>query len=219
MEKVKKNSLFPPLAKPQPHQQKQDNWKLSSEGQKVMSELEKRSRYYRQMRNRICAGYFEDGSEAAKEDEFELKRGSFCIACEQRISLQPSRKLTVNNINEFDRMNRRSMRQCVCILCKKVLTPTPHGLRQVSTEPCMGSRKDLSVEGQSSGWKDYTRRWNLKHQEDSMADFHISAMDYDSRLVSLQSRPDIEQQMPPKEVMLKSEKKCQSWLTKNHDYF
>lgn len=224
MEQVKKSNLFPPLVKPEIKKRQTNNWKLSTEGQQVMSELERRSRYYRQMRNKICGGLYESGIVTTQDKELNPEKEEFCIACDQRSLRQPAKRRCIDEIDDQLVVEGENLRHCLCILCKKVLRSTTQGFSKqhssVTPNTFPSVKKELvTLEGQSSFHRDNYYRWYTSRHQALLKDFRVSALDYDSRLASPQNRPEIEHQMPPKDVMMRSERKCQNWLLQNQDHF
>ena len=217
MEKVKKNNIFPPLVIPDAYKRKKVNSDLSKEGQRVKVELERRQIFHQLLRQRM-SNDVQQGRTNKQETEMEKNVGEFCAACSQRVSLQAGRRPSSKSIGRNSAASRGTLRQCICILCNKALTPTPHGLRNQILRNDESSKLRLD-KAKSEGIDKTEVSKSLANQYESGKDFQISSLNYDARLVTLQQRAEIEHYMPPKEVMRRSERKCQLWLMKNEEHF
>lgn len=218
MEKLKKNNIFPPLVIPDSCERKQFNSDLSKEGQRVKIELERRQIFHQLLRQRMSNNDMQRGRTNRHETEMENDVGEFCAACSQRVSLQAGRRPSNKSIGRNSAVSRGTLRQCICILCNKAVTPTPHGLRNQILTNTEGSKLRFD-KAKSEGIDKSEVSKSLSNQYESSNDFQISSLNYDARLVTLQQRAEIEHHMPPKEIMRRSERKCQLWLMKNEEHF
>lgn len=218
MEKLKKNNIFPPLVIPDSCERKQFNSDLSKEGQRVKIELERRQIFHQLLRQRMSNNDMQRGRTNRHETEMEKDVGAFCAACSQRVSLQAGRRPSNKSIGRNSAVSRGTLRQCICILCNKAVTPTPHGLRNQILTNTEGSKLRFD-KAKSEGIDKSEVSKSLSNQYESSNDFQISSLNYDARLVTLQQRAEIEHHMPPKEIMRRSERKCQLWLMKNEEHF
>lgn len=208
MEKLKKTNLFPPLAVPEAYKRRRLNTSLSKEGQTVKNELEHRQFIDQFLRQRVT-----------RESETDEKRNSlhgngieeFCIACAQRVSLQPL-VTTSRERRKNAALSRERLMGCICIICKRALPLSPHAA---------GSHRiviNSENHGQEQGNRTNTMNLDMRNKFEVQRDFQISSLNYDSRIEDMQHRLEIEQCMPPKEVIKRSERKCQLWLLRNEEH-
>ena len=207
MEKVKKSNLFPPLAIPEAYKRRKLNTGLSKEGQTVKNELENKHIIDHFLRQNISKELEKaELGVTAKDKRLE----TFCVACAQRVSLQPPRRPTSRERRHNAPLSKEKMMGCICIMCKKALPLSPHaaGNHRIIIN---NSVPEQDEEG-NIGAREVIKEFSLQK------DFRISSLDYDSRIEDMQYRVDNEHCMPPKEVIRRSERKCQLWLLRNEEH-
>ena len=210
MEKAEKSNLFPPLAVPEAYRRRKLNKGMSKEGQTVKNELEHRQIVNQFLRpNLISKEIDTDGKANAPRSK---SSGEFCVACEQRLCLQPSLRPGTREPRMHAALARERLMGCICIMCKKALPLSPHaaGHHRIIIN---SNKKYGQKQGKVRALADHTQR-----KPDAQKGFRISSLDYDSRIEKMQHGLDVEQCMPSKEVMRRSERKCQLWLFRNEEH-
>jgi len=205
MEKVNRSSYyFPPLAIPEAYKRRRLNTGLSKEGQTVRCELESNHVMNHFLKQNACKDDVKSGKEIASKDQ------QFCVACAQRASLQsttrPTSRPTSRARKDNGTFSKGRIKGCMCILCSKELPLSPQA-----------ANHQLVINSNSLARKE-TNQTSLfigNEQAGINREFQITPFDYDSRIENMQQRLECEQFMPSKEVMRRSERKCQLWLLRN----
>lgn len=208
MEKVNRRSFFPPLAIPEAYKRRRINTALSKEGQTVKHELENNQIMNQFVRQSISKESESIGKVFTSRDQ---KYEEFCVACTQRRSLQVSARPTSRARKDNGAISKEKIKGCICILCNKALPLSPQAA---------GHHK-IIVRNNNTAWKEANQDIVLVGEErtDINREFQITPFDYDSRIEDMQRRmEDNEHYMPPKEVMRRSERKCQLWLLRNEEH-
>ena len=208
MEKVNRHNFFPPLAIPEAYKRRRINTALSKEGQAVKHELENKQIMNQFLRQSISKESESVGKGFTSKDD---KHGAFCVACTQRISLQVSARPTSRARKDNGTISKGKIKGCICILCNKALPLSPQAA---------GHHK-IIVKNNNITRKEANQDNSLVSEErgDFNREFQITPLDYDSRIEDLQRRmEENDHYMPPKEVMRRSERKCQLWLLRNEEH-
>ena len=201
MEKVNRgNYYFPPLAIPEAYKRRRLNTGLSKEGQTVRYELESNHVMNHFLKQNACKDDGKRGKELASKDQ------QFCVACAQRVSLQSTTRPTSRARKDNGVFSKGKIKGCMCILCSKELPLSPQAANhRLVINSNSYARKEANQTSLCIG----------EEQTGINREFQITPFDYDSRIENMQQRLDSEQFMPSKEVMRRSERKCQLWLLRN----
>eukprot|EP00795_Rhopilema_esculentum_P014203 gene14203-5213_t len=212
MEKVRRENFFPPLVIPDAYKRKKVCSTLSKEGEKVKTELEQKKIFHEMFRKRFSQ---ELGCGISTKQECYGKANAedFCVACAQRVSLQ-SFKRPLKGGRKATSLPNDAMKGCICILCKRSLPLSPQG---VGNHHMVVDRKTAEGTINKTQEAKLGRKEYMKIYEGDR-DFQISSLHYDSRLEATNYKLEAEQYLPPREVMRRSERKCQLWLLKNEEH-
>ena len=207
MEDVNRGNFFPPLAIPDAYKRRRIGTALSKEGQTVKKELESKQHTSHLLKQNLTKESESNGKVLTSND---IKAEEFCLTCNQRLSLQFSARATSREQKDNRTVPKEKIRGCICILCNKALPLSPKvvGRHKIVIKSKNAPRKEASHANvlMRGGKGDVNR------------EFQITSIDYDSRLEDMQHRLEIEQSMPSKEVMRRSERKCQLWLLRNEQH-